>query len=132
MLTPKKQAPVKPTGVLRKATEDPNYVALQKKLGKMGNGGPVKPTGVTRKATEDPNYVALQKKLGKMRKGGVKGKKVEEKATKETYKSKAAMMKHEKGESKKMKMKEGEIPAFMKKAKKPVMRKGGMKGKKAC
>ena len=68
-------------------------------------------------------------KLSKMRKGG---KKVVEKATKETYKSKAAMMKHEKGESKKMKMKEGESPAFMKKAKKPVMKKGGMKGKKAC
>ena len=92
----------------------------------------VKPTGVTRKVTEDPNYVNLMKKLGKMRKGGVKSKKVVEKATKETYKSKAAMIKHEKGESKKTKMKEKELPAFLMKGKKPMMKKGGMKGKKSC
>lgn len=66
--------------------------------------------------------------MQKMRRGGVKGKKVTEKSTKESYKSKAAMMKHEKGESKKMKMKEGEIPFFMKKKKAtPKMKMGGKK-----
>ena len=43
-------------------------------------------------------------------------KKVKEKKTGEKYASKKAMMKHEKSESKKMKIKEGEMPA---------MRKGG-------
>jgi hypothetical protein len=42
-------------------------------------------------------------------------KKVVEKKTGEKYTSKAAMMKHEKGESKAMKMKEGEMKTPMKK-----------------
>lgn len=42
-------------------------------------------------------------------------KKVVEKKTGEKYTSKAAMMKHEKSESKAMKMKEGEMKAPMKK-----------------
>ena len=42
-------------------------------------------------------------------------KKVVEKKTGEKYASKAAMMKHEKGESKAMKMKEGEMKVPMKK-----------------
>lgn len=44
-------------------------------------------------------------------------KKVKEKKTGEAYASKKAMMKHEKSESKKMKMKEGEMP---------MMKKGGI------
>ena len=52
---------------------------------------------------------------------------VEEKKTGEKYPSKAAMAKHEKGESKKMRMKEGEIP---------MKRKGGKSscscGKASC
>jgi hypothetical protein len=45
---------------------------------------------------------------------------VKEKKTGESYASKKSMMKHEKGESKKMKMKEGEMPMKM-------FKKGGKK-----
>jgi hypothetical protein len=45
-------------------------------------------------------------------------KKVVEKKTGEKYASKAAMKKHEKGESKAMKVKEGEMKAPMKKKQK--------------
>jgi len=48
------------------------------------------------------------KKGGKI--GKLKGKLLSEKKTGEKYASKSAMMKHEKGESKKMRMMEGEIP----------------------
>lgn len=54
-------------------------------------------------------------------------KKVKEKATKETYASKKAMAKHEKGESKAMKKAEGEMPMMKKSGKLKMYRKGGKK-----
>ena len=78
--------------------------------------------------------VAPKKAAPKKKAAPVKGawvppwakKAVEEKKTGEKYASKAAMAKHEKGESKKMRMKEGEIP---------MKRKGGKTcscGKAGC
>lgn len=55
----------------------------------------------------------------------VKKKAVVEKKTGEKYKSKAAMKKHEKGESPAMKKKEGEMPMMKKGGK--MYKKGGKK-----
>jgi hypothetical protein len=92
-MTPKKQAPVKPTGVLRKATEDPNYVNLMKKLGKMRKGGvkgkkaktATAKKGEAKKMKEMPAFMmkgkaammygGAKKAMPAMRKGGMKGKK---------------------------------------------------------
>lgn len=62
----KKKAPAKSTGVVRKATEDPNYARLQERLNPKSN---------VRKATEDPNYARLKKRLDNYKVGGTKGKK---------------------------------------------------------
>lgn len=59
------------------------------------------------------------------KKAAPKKKVVAEKKTGEKYASKADMMKHEKGESKKMRMMEGEIPMMKKGGKLTMMKKGG-------
>jgi hypothetical protein len=72
-----------------------------------------------------PKKVAPKKKVAPAKGAWVPPwakKAVEEKKTGEKYASKAAMAKHEKGESKKMRMMEGEIP----------MAKKGGKAKKSC
>ncbi len=71
------------------------------------------------------------------KKAATKKKAVTEKKTGEKYASKAMMAKHEKGESKKMRMMEGEIPMMKKGAKMTKMKCGGKmhkmkKGGKKC
>ena len=61
------------------------------------------------------------------KKAAPKKKAVVEKKTGEKYASKAMMAKHEKGESKKMRMMEGEIPMAKKGGKMKMYKKGGKK-----
>jgi hypothetical protein len=100
--------------------QDPEILIKNKSL-------PIREYRVGGKVTTKQINTNTMKKVMSKKKAAPKKKAVAEKKTGEKYASKAMMAKHEKMESKKMKMMEGEMPMRAGGKKVSIMKKGGKK-----